>query len=221
MRKVFVLIICLVLFTGCTVNKVKNTKSKEKKVEIKKEEKEVYKDENNMPISFYENNKKITTKNVVQKVGYDLGVFQVFPSNEDNLKLAKSHWDSFYDEWSKYDTNHNTKIGYNVSFSTNDGKSISYNILSPTYPKEYDSYMMPFLYDDYNNRGKSWYSHVEEKDYNENTFLTSIKLFANGDISNINSNINLTVFTYDTEDDFDPITKEYRGNSKATLVLTK
>jgi hypothetical protein len=170
-----------------------------------------------MPISFYENNKKITTKKVVFEVGRDLGIFQVFPSNEDSI----DNWNHFYDEWSKYDTNHNTKIGYNVSFTTHDGKSISYNILNPTYPKEYDSYMMPFLYDDYNNRGKSWYSHVEENSYNENTFLTSIKLFANGDISNINSNINLTVFTYDTEDDFDPITKEYRGNSKATLVLTK
>ena len=219
MKKYLILIICLLLFTGCTTKKVEKKVKKVK--EETKEEKIVYKDENMMPISFYENNKKITTQSVIQKVGYDLGVFQIFPSNEDTLQLNKSHWDSFYEEWNKYDTNHTTKIGYNVSFTTTDGKNISYNILSPTYPKEYDSYMMPFLYDDYNNRGKSWYSHVEENEYNENTFLTSIKLFANGDISNISSNINLTVFTYDTEDDFDPDTKEYRGNSKATLVLTK
>lgn len=214
MKRIICCLLCLILLTGCESTKSISKKVvKEEKIEVKK----TYKDDNNMPISFYENNKKITTKKVVFEVGRDLGIFQVFPSNEDSI----DNWNHFYDEWSKYDTNHNTKIGYNVSFTTNDGKSISYNILNPTYPKEYDSYMMPFLYDDYNNRGKSWYSHVEEKDYNENTFLTSIKLFANGDISNINSNINLTVFTYDTEDDFDPITKEYRGNSKATLVLTK
>ena len=214
MKRIICCLLCLILLTGCESTKSISKKVvKEEKIEVKK----TYKDDNNMPISFYENNKKITTKKVVFEVGRDLGIFQVFPSNEDSI----DNWNHFYDEWSKYDTNHNTKIGYNVSFTTNDGKSISYNILSPTYPKEYDSYMMPFLYDDYNNRGKSWYSHVEENSYNENTFLTSIKLFANGDISNINSNINLTVFTYDTEDDFDPITKEYRGNSKATLVLTK
>lgn len=214
MKRIICCLLCLILLTGCESTKSISKKVvKEEKIEVKK----TYKDDNNMPISFYENNKKITTKKVVFEVGRDLGIFQVFPSNEDSI----DNWNHFYDEWSKYDTNHNTKIGYNVSFTTNDGKSISYNILSPTYSKEYDSYMMPFLYDDYNNRGKSWYSHVEENSYNENTFLTSIKLFANGDISNINSNINLTVFTYDTEDDFDPITKEYRGNSKATLVLTK
>ena len=217
MKRVYIVLLCLVLITGCSTTKSKKVEKKKQEKKQVVEVKEVYKDENNMPIGFYENNKKITTKKVVFEVGRDLGVFQIFPSSDDSIE----NWNHFYDEWSKYDSEHKVKIGYNVSFSTTDGKNISYNILSPTYPKEYDSYMMPFLYDDYSNRGKSWYSHIEEDEYNDNTFMTSIKLFANGDISNISSDIKLTVFTYDTEDDFDPETKEYRGNSKSTLTLTK
>ena len=216
MKKVIILIFCLVLFTGCTTNKIKkkDEKVKEKKVE---EVKEIYKDENDMPISFYENNKKITTKNVAFKVGQDLGVFQVFPSTEDNIEK----WSDFYNEWNKYDSSNKTKIGYNISYTLKDGKNISHTIVDPSNTMDYEGYIAVFLYDDYNNRDKSWYSHVEEKDYNDNTFLTSIKLYGNGSAKDINSNIVITVFTYDTEDDLDPVTKEYRGNSKATLTLIK
>ena len=219
MKKCLVLIICLLLVTGCSTKKVekKVKKVKEKPIEVK----EVYKDENNMPISFYDNNKKITTKKIAFKVGQDLGIFQVFPSNLDELKLSDSYGNSFYSEWIKYNQNKKIKIGYNISYSLNDGKNISHTILNPSNTMDYEGYLAVFLYDDYSNRGKSWYSHVEEKDYNDNTFLTSIKLYGNGLVKDINSNIDITVFTYDTEDDFDPKTKEYRGNSKATLTLIK
>ena len=176
MKKVIILIFCLVLFTGCTTNKIKkkDEKVKEKKVE---EVKEIYKDENDMPISFYENNKKITTKNVAFKVGQDLGVFQVFPSTEDNIEK----WSDFYNEWNKYDSSNKTKIGYNISYTLKDGKNISHTIVDPSNTMDYEGYIAVFLYDDYNNRDKSWYSHVEEKDYNDNTFGkdNSIKRFIN------------------------------------------
>lgn len=219
MKKIFTLIVCLLLFTGCTNKKIKeNTKVKE---EPTKEKKEIYIDNNNMPISFYEKNKKITTKSVVLKVGHDLGIFQIFPSNDEEIKINNSYKNSFDVEWNKYDLNNKTKLGYNISYSLDDGRKISHTILNPSNTMDYEGYMAVYLYDDYSNGGKSWYSHVEEKDYNENTFLTSIKLYGNSLIESITSNIIITAFTYDTEDDFDPVTKEYRGNSKATLVLTK
>ena len=171
-----------------------------------------------MPISFYKDGKKITTENVLLKVGSVLGTFQIFPSNEDKVEEG---WNNFYNEWIKYDPNHKVKIGYNISYSLNDGRKISHTILNPSNTMDYEGYLAIFLYDDYNNRNNSWYSHVEEKDYSDNTFLTSIKLYGNGAIGDINSNIVITAFTYDTDDDFDPTTKEYRGKSKNTLILTK
>ena len=117
MKKIYIVLLCLILITGCSTTKKVDKKVKKVKEEPK-EEKIVYKDENNMPIAFYENNKKITTKNVVFKVGQDLGVFQVFPSNEDTLQLNNSYGNSFYEEWSKYDSNKKTKIGYNNGKST-------------------------------------------------------------------------------------------------------
>lgn len=215
MKKIYIVLLCLILITGCSTKKVGKKVKKDK--EEPKGVKEVYKDENMMPISFYENNKKITTKKVAFKVGQDLGVFQIFPSNQDSI----SSWNSFYDEWSKYDSNHKTKIGYSISYTLNDGRKIVHTILNPSNTMDYEGYMAVYLYDDYNNRGKSWYSHLEEKDYNDNSFLTSIKLYGNSSIDNITSDIVITVFTYDTDDDFNEETKEYRGNSKAFLTLTK
>lgn len=214
MKRIICCLLCLILLTGCESTKSISKKVvKEEKIEVKK----TYKDDNNMPISFYENNKKITTKKVVFEVGRDLGIFQIFPSNGDTI----GNWNSFYDEWVKYDPEHKVKIGYNVKYSTDDGNTISHTVVNPSNTMDYAGYIALFLYDDYNNRGKSWYSHVEEKDFNENTFLTSIKLFADRGITNITSDIVLTVFTYDTEDDFDPETKEYRGNSKASITIVK
>ena len=214
MKKILTLIMCFLLATGCSTEKVK----KVKKEKVKEETKEVYKDENNMPISFYKDGKKITTENVLLKVGSVLGTFQIFPSNEDKVEEG---WNNFYNEWIKYDPNHKVKIGYNISYSLNDGRKISHTILNPSNTMDYEGYLAIFLYDDYNNRNNSWYSHVEEKDYSDNTFLTSIKLYGNGAIGDINSNIVITAFTYDTDDDFDPTTKEYRKKKKNTLILTK
>ena len=78
-------------------------------------------------------------------------------------------------------------------------------------------YLLNYLYDDYVNRGKGFYSHIEENEYNENTLLTSIKLQSNDRALGINNKILLTVFTYDSEDDF--LDGEYRGNSSSTLTI--
>ena len=78
-------------------------------------------------------------------------------------------------------------------------------------------HLMTYLYDDYANRNKSFYSHIENNEYNENTLFTAIKLQSSYSCSEITSNIYLTVFTYDTEDDFE--NNEYRGNSKYTITI--
>ena len=51
--------------------------------------------------------------------------------------------------------------------------------------------------------------------------MTSIKLTGNGKTGEIDGPISLSAFTYDTEDDFDPITGLYRGSSITTILITK
>ena len=75
---------------------------------------------------------------------------------------------------------------------------------------------MNYLYDDYINKDKSFYSHLEDKDYNENSLLTSIKLQASYNCSEIKK-IELIAFTYDSEDDL--INDTYRGNSKYMITI--
>ena len=76
---------------------------------------------------------------------------------------------------------------------------------------------MTYLYDDYNNFGKGFYSHIEKEQFNENTLMTSIKIQSSYSVDQINSKISLTVFTYDSEDDFE--NNEYRGNSSYTMDI--
>ena len=217
MKKILLVLVVLLLFCGCT----KKEKVIEKAKEEKKEEvieKDTYKDENKTPIGFYKVQgntlTKITKVNVTPVVEQDMGVFQIYPSNEDNLTIDKGFGLAFYDEWNKYN---NIKLGYNIKFSLADGRNISYNIFSPENTFDQWEYLMTYLYDDYNNFGKGFYSHIEKEQFNENTLMTSIKIQSSYSVDQINSKISLTVFTYDSEDDFE--NSEYRGNSSYTMDI--
>ena len=216
MKKILLVLVVLLLFCGCT----KKEEVKEKPKEEKKEEiiKDTYKDENNTPIGIYnlQGNTltKLTKINKTPVVEQDLGVFQIYPSNEDTITLNKAFGPAFYDEWIKYQ---NTKLGFNLKFTLSDGRNISYNIFSPENTFDQWEYLMNYLYDDYNNFGKSFYSHIEKEQFNENTLMTSIKIQSSYSVDQINSKISLTVFTYDTEDDFE--NNEYRGNSSYTMDI--
>ena len=50
-----------------------------------------------------------------------------------------------------------------------------------------------------------------------NTLFTSIKLQSGSKCTEILPKLDLTVFTYDSEDDFE--NNEYRGNSKYTMTI--
>ena len=217
MKKILLVLVVLLLFCGCA----KKEKVIEKTKEEKKEEvieKDTYKDENKTPIGFYKVQgntlTKITKVNVTPVVEQDMGVFQIYPSNEDNLTIDKGFGLAFYDEWNKYN---NIKLGYNIKFSLADGRNISYNIFSPENTFDQWEYLMTYLYDDYNNFGKGFYSHIEKEQFNENTLMTSIKIQSSYSVDQINSKISLTVFTYDSEDDFKD--NEYRGNSSYTMDI--
>ena len=218
MKKVIIFLIVIILCCGCVNNKKTETKKK-KKVEADYIEK--YEDLNNTPIGFYSSNDsgliRITKINKTLVPMEDIGIFQIYPSDDNIINLNGGFGNSFYNEWMKYNTNNNLKIGFNIKFST-DTEDISYNIFNPSNCMEKWQYLLNYLYDDYANRGKGFYSHIEENEFNENTLLTSIKLQSSGECDKIKKDkILLTVFTYDTEDDFKD--NEYRGNSSATLTI--
>lgn len=217
MKKIILLLILLlVIISGCDKKEIK--KKEKKKVEVEYVEK--YEDLNNTPISFYTSNDsglvKLTKINKKLVSLEDIGIFQIYPSNEESISFDGGFGNSFYNEWMKYNTNNNLKIGYNIKFST-DEEEISYNIFNPSNCMEKWEYLLNYLYDDYANRGKSFYSHIEENEFNENTLPTSIKLQSNDKALSIKNKILLTVFTYDSEDDF--LDGEYRGNSSSTLTI--
>ena len=216
-KKIVILFILLILCCGCINTKKTEKKKEKKKVEV--EYVETYKDLNDTPISFYTVNgnhlEKLTKINKTLVPMEDIGIFQIYLSNEDRVQLKNSFALDFYDEWTKYNTN-NLKIGYNIKFNTDDG-DISYNIFNPINCMEKWEYLLNYLYDDYANRGKSFYSHIEDNQFNDNSLPTSIKIQSSGECSKIKDKIVVTAFTYDSDDDF--LNGEYRGNSSSTLTI--
>lgn len=219
MKKILTILVFLLILTGCSEKK-EEVKKEEPKEEIKEieEVKEVYNDLNDTKIGLYilSGNKlnliheyKTTIANDI-----DAGVFQIYPSNEEAIALNSGFGDSFYNTWTSLPNYKELKIGFNVSYTLENGESVSYNILDPKiiYKEFYD-----YLYDDYANRYSSWYSHIEENEYTEDTLFTSIKLYS-ADVNKVSSKVKLTVFTYDSLDDFDS-NNEYRGNSKYTIEI--
>ena len=224
MKKVLIIILLCISLCGCIKKETKEENKKEEKKETKEEVKEqipVYQDLNTTPISIYKLNSNSLTKlsriNTTLRNEDDIGLFQVFPSNEDQISLTNSFSEEYHNKWLSYKQLSPIKLGFNISFTTTSNEKISYNILSPTNTMDKWEYLYTYLYGDYVNRNKSFYSHIENDEYNEDTIFTAIKLQSGYKCTEIDSKILLTVFTYDTEDDF--LNNEYRGNSKYTLSI--
>ena len=224
MKKIFLLLMFVfILLCGCEKKEEekKVIKDNEENIEEVVEEVDTYKDLNNTPIGIYslQGNKlvKLTSFNTQLVVEKDINTFQLYPSNEDVVYLNNGFGQSFYDEYMKYNTNGNLKMGFNIKFTLYEGREVSYNIFSPNETFTEWNYLMNYLYDDYANRGKSFYSHVESHQVTPETLYTAFKMQASYGCGDIVSMIKFTVFTYDSEDDF--LDNEYRGNSKYTLNI--
>ena len=220
MKKMFI-ISCFFLLFLCGCEKTEpNMKVKTVTPDVSPEEVvPAYEDQNQTPIGIYSLNgntlTKLTTIHKQLKVEEDIGVFQVYPSNEDTIYLDKGFADSYYEKWISYQP---VKLGFNISFHLVSGEDVSYNILYPSDCMNRWEHLMNYLYDDYANRGKGFYSHIENDEYNENTLYTAIKIQSSYQVSEIDSAIKLTAFTYDSADDFDE-NGMYRGNSSYTMTI--
>lgn len=220
-KNIILLMLFILLICGCEKENKDNNISKEEKVYPEKVD--VYKDENNTPIGIYKLDgsslTRLDTYYFTPVVEQDIGVFQIYPSNENVINLTNSFGKSFYNEWVKYNTNNNLKIGFNIKFTKTNGEEVSYNIFSPNETFNHWEQLMNYLYDDYANLGKGFYSHIENTDYNENTLFTAFKMQSSYQIDEVASSIQLTVFTYDSEDDF--VDSNYRGKSFHTIKICK
>ena len=220
MKKVLFLLMLVICLCGCEKEEVKIEETT--KPDVQKEEVETYKDLNQTPIGIYSlNGNQLTRLTTITKkpvIEEDLGVFQIYPSNENTITLNKNFGESYYEQWQGYKKDTNLKVGFNLKFHLSTGEDVSYNIYSPADCMNRWEHLMNYLYDDYQNRGKSFYSHIENNEYNSNTLFTAIKIQSSYQVGEIDSKILLTVFTYDTEDDFDE-NHEYRGNSSYTMTI--
>lgn len=219
MKKIIVLFILAFIITGC------GTAKEEIKVDIEPEEEEEkapeYVDYNNTKIGLYDDENgvfKLVAEyqtNIID--GKDIAVFNIYPSQDEVLKINERYGISFHNKWIENENHENLKIGFNVKFTLKSGEEVSFNILEPGQTFE-SELIYSYLYDDYANRNIDWYSHIEEREYTDETHYTAIKLYASDAEKNIDSKIMLTVFTYDGLDDFDE-DGNYRGNSSYTAVI--
>ena len=132
-------------------------------------------------------------------------------SNEDYDVVWKNYFEQ-YQEIANY------KIGYQIKFTLN-GEVVEQTILNPDqaylmYPK-----LQFYLYDDVNLVPGRPYYHITNETFEEETLCTSVKLVGDTQTTRIESPIELTAFTYNGKEDFDPITGKYRGNSFYTITI--
>ena len=225
MKKIFILIIITIFLFGCTKeensNNIVNEKIDEEIIEEVKEE-EKYVDENNTDIGIYlYQNGKYHLVNEY-KTGFkdnsDIVIFSIYPSKEEYID-GYNYINNLYNTYTSLDNYNSLKIGFNLKYTLSSGEEISYNILDPDTALHYDiGHILSWLYDDYKHRYDSWYSHIEQDEFNDDdTLVTAIKLYNNNTLD-ISSKIHFTVFTYDGEDDFDS-NGEYRGNSNYSIDI--
>lgn len=235
MKKILIiLIICFIpigIFTYINFDNNNTTNNNDKDVTIKKdniksdltEELEKYKDENPIKLGLYKYYGRGKNRELIKEYSNnwtyhnDISSFEVFYTNEESIN-GNYLQDTFKEYLNTYTNIENYKIGYIISFITINGE-INKTILSPKDTEEFFNYLEVYLYDDYHREKGVWYSHTTEEEYNDETLLTSIKLTAGKNISEIISDISLTAFTYDY-DDFDDY-GNYKGISKYTIVVKK
>ena len=176
-----------------------------------------YIDDNPVVVGLYQNGVLIHELNANIINGVDIASFDVYFTNEENTGSSNTK-QNFNKYQANYENAEKYKIGFYLSFKTNE-KNYEATI---TKPNVYATtpYIYNYLYDDIHQADGAWYSHVEEGEENESTIYSSIKLFAAEKTEEIISPITLTVFTYDTQDDFDEF-GNYRGKSKYTITINK
>jgi len=228
MKKVmyFVFIAMIIFLTcSCTSKKIDSEEKTDEK-EVSKEpnseeEEDAYVDDNPITVGLYVGLNGTTTLvdhfDSTWKQYTDIIVFSTFYTQEKTL-AADSVAGSFDSGKNNYSNINNYRIGYNVKFTVKNGEVIDRTILNITDSILSTEYLLFYFYDDILHRNDSWYSHITEAEWNTSTMMTSFKITGGTVYNEVTSPVEVTVFTYDSTDDFDANGK-YRGNSKYTAIL--
>ncbi len=222
MKKLIILSSLILVLVGCKDKRIEQSNKN-----INKDSKNVIeqsKNDNPIKLALYEykDNQYIKTKEYFSSMDHmkDIAVFSVIYTDQDivNGSNIKTLWNEYYN---KYENIENYKLGYEISFTLNDGQTFDETILKPLdcFSFTFSKYLYIWLYDDINQTA-SWYSHLEKDDYNEKTIMSSIKLMSIYESDKISSPISLTVFTYKDDNDFDKSGK-YIGSSKFTMLIKR
>lgn len=202
--KKLILVLIISILTGCVKEPFEEIKKVDKEPVIKEEE-VIYKDENPLKVGLYtRNNGKYTlwseykTKITTNK---DINTFQIVPSNESELKYNGKYQDFIKSLWDNIETPY--KLGIILEYELNDNTKIKHIIYDPSNTLEYQDYFQIYLYDAIVHKNDRWYSHITNEEFNENTYITSFKLTAGKKNNEVVYPVKLSVFTYDSDDDFD------------------
>ena len=210
------------------LNNIKKEEQQSEKTheeEIEEEHKEdVYVDDNPIKIGLYINSnkgKKLITEYTSSWIAEEImGMFYAIPTNESIAAGAnfKTTWDKY---WNEYTNIENYRIGYNIKFTLNTGEVVDQIILNPDHAFLMFPKVQFYLYDDVNLIPGKRYYHVTQGEMNDKTQCTSVKIVGDKQTKNIISPIELTVFTFDGQEDFDPTTGKYRGNSHYSILINR
>ena len=219
MKKIVIILIMIFLITSCSqkentlINNISNIENtNEEDLPLK----DNYIDNNPVKVSIYaedDNNylvKVIDKYETTWEKKKDIVVLATLPTDISNPEQGYMP-----NLWPKYNEVYNDldyKVVWNVSFKLKDGTIINSNLFKPSDAESYYSFLEVYLYDDVNIPIGTWHSHLLDEDITDNTIMDSIKLTAGENYTEITGPITLTVFSYDTSDDFDE-NNNYRGKS--------
>lgn len=211
MKKLFIIILLILITTGCTKEKPKPINlDKSMNINIS-----TYQDDNPITVGLYEDEYLIKEYNTKLTNMKDITVFNIYYTNKEVLEnnYIKYNFNKYYNEYQSIDK---YKIGFIISFEA-EGKKYSKQITDPDCEYTFAPYIYVYLYDDIHQPDGAWYSHLLPSEMKDNTVFSSIKLFMANKATSITSPITLSVFTYD-EDDFDK-DNNYIGKSIYTITI--
>ena len=150
---------------------------------------------------------KIKTYESAWVKGQDIVTIDAFATDDDSVPISVGTGNVFKDTWLGYwqsfDGYEDCKVGYNVSFKLKNGEEINQTIRKPSDVFSYRPYMENYLYDDLANANSGWYSHLLDEEVTDDTVMDCVKFTAGEQYEEIDGNVTLTVFVYNSDKDFD------------------
>ncbi len=216
MKKYILVFLVLLLLCSCAKKNDEISKEIEKEPTSTTAVVPKYIDDNPIKVGLYMNGKLVneyTTKYANDK---DIVSLDVYFTNDSDVggTNTKNNFKKYYGNYQDID---NYKIGFFVSFEAN-GEYHEKVVLDPDVEFALAPWIYLYLYDDVHQPDGAWYSHVTKSDYNDDTIFSSIKLYMAEKCDEVTSDITVSVFTYDDEEDFDS-DGYYRGNSIYTILI--